>query len=46
VPGLSVPGNPSYWASGAHAPNEHIRLSDLSQAVRFTCYLLDALASR
>ncbi len=45
VPGLCAPGNPSYWASGAHAPNEQIRLSDLSRAVRFTCYLLDALAS-
>jgi acetylornithine deacetylase/succinyl-diaminopimelate desuccinylase-like protein len=44
VPGLSAPGNPSYWASGAHAPNEHIRLSDLARAVRFNCYLLDALA--
>jgi acetylornithine deacetylase/succinyl-diaminopimelate desuccinylase-like protein len=45
VPGLSAPGNPSYWASGAHAPNEHIRLSDLTRAVHFNCYLLDALAS-
>jgi acetylornithine deacetylase/succinyl-diaminopimelate desuccinylase-like protein len=45
VPGLSAPGNPSYWASGAHSPNEHIRLSDLSRAVRFNCHLLDALAS-
>ena len=45
VPGLSAPGNPSYWASGEHGPNEHIRLSDLPRAVRFTCGLLDALAS-
>jgi acetylornithine deacetylase/succinyl-diaminopimelate desuccinylase-like protein len=29
VPGLSAPGNPTYWANGAHAPNEHVRLADL-----------------
>ena len=44
VPGLMAPGNPMYWASGAHAPNEHIRLSDLSRAVRFNCYMFNALA--
>lgn len=44
VPGLSVPGNPTYWANGAHAPNEHIRLSDLQEAVRFNCYMFQALA--
>ena len=43
VPGLSAPGNPSYWASGAHAPNEHVRLSDLTRAVRFNCSLFSAL---
>ena len=45
VPGLASPGNPAYWASGAHAPNEHIRLSDLSRAVRFNCYMFAALAA-
>src|SRR5229473_2476675 len=45
LPGLSVPGNPTYWANGAHAPNEHIRLNDLREAVRFNCYLSQALAS-
>ncbi len=44
VPGLTVPGNASYWASGAHAPDEHIRLSDLERAVRFNCYMFQALA--
>ncbi len=44
LPGLSAPGNPSYWDSGAHAPNEHIRLSDLQRAVRFNCYMFQALA--
>ncbi len=43
VPGLSVPGNPTYWANGAHAPNEHVRLSDLQEAVRFNCYMFQAL---
>ncbi|HLI05388.1 MAG TPA: M20/M25/M40 family metallo-hydrolase [Ktedonobacteraceae bacterium] len=43
VPGLAVPGNPTYWANGAHAPNEHIRLADLQQAVRFNCYLFSSL---
>jgi acetylornithine deacetylase/succinyl-diaminopimelate desuccinylase-like protein len=44
VPGLSAPGNPSYWASGAHAPNEHIRLEDLVRAVRFNCHMFEGLA--
>jgi acetylornithine deacetylase/succinyl-diaminopimelate desuccinylase-like protein len=39
VPGLAAPGNASYWASGAHAPNEHVRLHDLPRAVRFNCHL-------
>lgn len=43
VPGLAVPGNATYWASGAHAPNEHIRLSDLDRAVRFNCYMFEEL---
>jgi acetylornithine deacetylase/succinyl-diaminopimelate desuccinylase-like protein len=43
VPGLAAPDNPVYWGSGAHAPNEHIRLDDLDRAVRFGCYLFQAL---
>ncbi|MFI5272915.1 MAG: M20/M25/M40 family metallo-hydrolase [Ktedonobacterales bacterium] len=43
VPGLSAPGDPVYRGSGAHAPNEHIRLSDLRDAVRFNTYLFQAL---
>ncbi|MGD9318109.1 MAG: M20/M25/M40 family metallo-hydrolase [Anaerolineae bacterium] len=43
VPGLMGPGNAAYWASGAHAPNEHVRLSDIDRAVRFNCYMFDAL---
>jgi acetylornithine deacetylase/succinyl-diaminopimelate desuccinylase-like protein len=45
VPGLSAPDNPVYWGSGAHAPNEHIRLADLDRAVRFGCYLFQELGS-
>ena len=40
----AAPGNPSYWASGAHAPNEHVRLGDLLRAVRFNCHLFARLA--
>lgn len=43
VPGLSAPGNASYWGSGAHSPNEHIRLADLKRAVRYNCYMFEAL---
>jgi len=39
VPGLSAPGNAGYWASGAHAPNEHVRLADIEQAVAFNCHM-------
>jgi acetylornithine deacetylase/succinyl-diaminopimelate desuccinylase-like protein len=43
VPGLFAPTGPGYWGSGAHAPNEHIRLEDLQRAVRFGCYLFSHL---
>jgi acetylornithine deacetylase/succinyl-diaminopimelate desuccinylase-like protein len=43
VPGLAAPGGPGYWASGAHAPNEHVRLQDLPRAVRFNCHLFHGL---
>jgi acetylornithine deacetylase/succinyl-diaminopimelate desuccinylase-like protein len=43
LPGLSAPGNVNYWGSGAHAPNENIRLADLQQAVRYNCYMFQAL---
>lgn len=44
VPGLATPGNPVYWANGAHAPNEHIRLADLTKAVQFNCAMFQSLA--
>jgi acetylornithine deacetylase/succinyl-diaminopimelate desuccinylase-like protein len=45
VPGLSAPGNPFSFGSLVHAPNEHIRLDDLSAAVRFTYALLEELGT-
>lgn len=45
LPGLSAPGNATYWASGAHAPNEHIRLADLERAVRFNCHMFQKLGA-
>ncbi len=45
VPGLSAPGNGTYWANGAHAPNEHVRLEDLRRGVRFNCYMFSRLGS-
>lgn len=43
LPGLCAPGNPTYWASGPHAPNEHIRLSDMQRAVRYNCHMFLSL---
>ncbi len=43
LPGLCAPGNPTYWGSGAHSPNEHIRLADLREAMRYNCYMFSAL---
>lgn len=45
VPGLFAPGHPGYWRSGAHAPNEHIRLDDFGDAVRFLSVLFADLGS-
>jgi acetylornithine deacetylase/succinyl-diaminopimelate desuccinylase-like protein len=44
LPGLSAPGDPVYWANGAHSPNEHVRLEDLDRAVRFNCHLFREIA--
>jgi acetylornithine deacetylase/succinyl-diaminopimelate desuccinylase-like protein len=45
VPGLFAPGGPGYWGSGGHAPNEHIRLSDMVRAVQFNCTLFEELGA-
>lgn len=46
LPGLCAPGNAVYWGSGAHAPNEHIRLADLERAVRYNCFMFQALGEQ
>jgi acetylornithine deacetylase/succinyl-diaminopimelate desuccinylase-like protein len=46
VPGLTAPAGAGYWGSGAHAPNEHIRLEDLPKAVRFNCHLFQGLGEK
>jgi acetylornithine deacetylase/succinyl-diaminopimelate desuccinylase-like protein len=43
VPGLCAPGNIGYLGSGAHAPNENVRLSDIERAVKFNCYMFQEL---
>ena len=43
VPGLSAPGNPTYWANRAYAPNEHIRLEDLGTAILLSRYVFAGL---
>jgi len=43
VLGIGASGNPSYYASGAHAPNEHVRVSDVSRAIEFNIYMFNQL---
>lgn len=43
VLGLSTSGNPTYYGSGAHAPNEHIRVSDIPGAIEFNVHLFNEL---
>jgi acetylornithine deacetylase/succinyl-diaminopimelate desuccinylase-like protein len=43
VLGVSTSGNPSYYGSGAHAPNEHIRLSDIPRAIEFNAFMFTQL---
>ena len=45
VPGLTAPGGAGYWGSGAHAPNENVRLEDLPRAVRFNCHVFLGLGA-
>ena len=40
VLGISTSGNPSYYGSGPHAPNEHIRLSDIQRAIEFNVFMI------
>ncbi|HET9908191.1 MAG TPA: M20/M25/M40 family metallo-hydrolase [Anaerolineales bacterium] len=41
--GISISGNPAYYGSGAHAPNEHIRLADIPKAIEFNVFMLNEL---
>jgi len=41
--GVSTSGNPSYYGSGAHAPNEHIRVADIPRAIEFNVFLFTQL---
>jgi acetylornithine deacetylase/succinyl-diaminopimelate desuccinylase-like protein len=43
MPGLSVSDNATYYGCAAHAPNEHIRLSDIKPAVNYLLALLEEL---
>ena len=43
VLGISTSGNPSYYGSGAHAPNEHIRISDIPRAIEFNTFMFTQL---
>ncbi len=43
VLGISTSGNPGYYASGAHAPNEHIRVSDIARAIEFNVFMFTQL---
>jgi len=46
VLGISTSGNPSYYGSGAHAPNEHIRLSDIPRAIEFNAFMFTQLGNK
>ena len=41
--GASISGNPVYFGSGAHAPNEHIRLKDIPRAIEFNVFMFTEL---
>jgi len=44
VLGISTSGNPSYYGSGSHAPNEHIRVSDIPRAIEFNAFMFTQLS--
>jgi acetylornithine deacetylase/succinyl-diaminopimelate desuccinylase-like protein len=45
VLGISTSGNPAYFGSGAHAPNEHIRVSDIPRAIQFNVFMFTELGA-
>jgi len=46
VLGISTSGNPTYYGSGAHAPNEHIRVSDILRAIQFNAFMFAELGKQ
>jgi len=45
VLGISTSGNPAYYGSGAHAPNEHIRVNDIPRAIQFNVFMFTELGA-
>jgi acetylornithine deacetylase/succinyl-diaminopimelate desuccinylase-like protein len=43
VLGIGASGNPAYYGSGAHAPNEHIRVKDVPRAIEFNIFTFTQL---
>jgi acetylornithine deacetylase/succinyl-diaminopimelate desuccinylase-like protein len=43
--GLSIAGNPTYYGSGMHAPNEHIRWDDVARAIAFNAFMFEKLGA-
>jgi len=43
VLGISTSGNPAYYGSSMHAPNEHIRVSDVPRAIEFNIFTFTQL---
>ena len=41
--GISTSGNPEYFGSGPHAPNEHIRENDIPRAIEFNAFMFTQL---
>lgn len=42
--GISTSGNPGYYGSGGHAPNEHIRVKDIPRAIEFNAFMFTHLS--
>jgi acetylornithine deacetylase/succinyl-diaminopimelate desuccinylase-like protein len=41
--GVSIAGNPTYYGSGMHGPNEHIRWDDVARAIAFNAFMFEKL---
>jgi acetylornithine deacetylase/succinyl-diaminopimelate desuccinylase-like protein len=45
-PMIFAAGAAGYWGSNAHAPNEHIRLADFADSIKYHALLLERFAER